>query len=107
MNEPKRPFSPEVKSEAERWRRETFDPAAVQRPERKPFVTDVGIGIEQPTGDHARADVVAIEADLRDQHADPAASRRLRHRLAHQNSVEGRKVPKRLRQSSTISPTVA
>src|SRR3990172_1515081 len=46
MNEPKRPFSPEVKTEAERWRRETFDPAAVQRPERKPFVTDVGIGIE-------------------------------------------------------------
>src|SRR4030065_264544 len=46
MNDPKRPFSPEVKTEAERWRRETFDPAAVRRPERKPFVTDVGIGIE-------------------------------------------------------------
>ena len=34
MNDPKRPFSPEVKTEAERWRRETFDPAAVRRPER-------------------------------------------------------------------------
>lgn len=46
MNEPKRPFPPAVNAEAERWRQETFDPAAAAHPERKPFVTDVGIGIE-------------------------------------------------------------
>src|SRR3972149_57356 len=69
MNDPNRRFSPEVKSEAERWRRETFDPAAVRCPERKPFVTDVGIGIEQPTGEpsgaeHAPAYVVAMEVGM-------------------------------------------
>ena len=46
MNDPKRPFPPDVKSQAERWRQETFDPDAAARPARKPFVTDVGIGIE-------------------------------------------------------------
>jgi len=46
MNEPKRPFPPEVKTEAQRWREETFGPDAAAHPERKPFVTDVGIGIE-------------------------------------------------------------
>ncbi len=46
MNEPKRPFPPAVNAEAERWRQETFDPAAAAHQERKPFVTDVGIGIE-------------------------------------------------------------
>ena len=46
MNDPKRPFPTDVKSQAERWREETFAPAAAAHPERKPFVTDVGIGIE-------------------------------------------------------------
>jgi methylmalonyl-CoA mutase N-terminal domain/subunit len=46
MNDPKRPFPPDVKSQAERWRQEAFAPAAAAHPERKPFVTDVGIGIE-------------------------------------------------------------
>ena len=46
MNEPKRPFPPSVNAETERWRQETFDPAAAAHPERKPFVTDEGIGIE-------------------------------------------------------------
>ena len=46
MNDPKRPFPPDLKSQAERWRQETFDPDAASHPPRKPFVTDVGIGIE-------------------------------------------------------------
>jgi len=46
MNDPKRPFPPDLKSQAERWRQETFEPDAAARPARKPFVTDVGIGIE-------------------------------------------------------------
>ena len=44
MNDPKRPFPTDVKSQAERWREETFAPAAAAHPERKNFVTDVGIG---------------------------------------------------------------
>ncbi len=46
MNDPKRPFPADVKSQAERWREESFGPAAAAHPPRKPFVTDVGIGIE-------------------------------------------------------------
>ena len=46
MNDPKRPFPTDVKSQAERWLEESFAPDAAAHPARKPFVTDVGIGIE-------------------------------------------------------------
>jgi methylmalonyl-CoA mutase N-terminal domain/subunit len=46
MNDPKRPFPPDVQIQAERWRRETYAPAAAEKPGRRPFVTDIGIGIE-------------------------------------------------------------
>ena len=34
MNDPKRPFRSDVKTEAERWRQETFGPAAAAHPDR-------------------------------------------------------------------------
>jgi methylmalonyl-CoA mutase N-terminal domain/subunit len=55
MNDPKRPppldapatdAARELDAETQRWARETFGPAAAARPQRKPFVTDVGIGVE-------------------------------------------------------------
>ncbi len=47
MNDPKPPPAAEdVEAEAERWRQETYAAAAAARPERRPFVTDVGIGVE-------------------------------------------------------------
>ena len=41
-----KPPPQDVAAEAQRWREQTYGPAAAASPQRKPFVADVGIGVE-------------------------------------------------------------